>query len=801
MNRSLQWPGRSRRHVVLATILAVLATALVATFSTPAQAATTITIDGRGGGRALDGVGAVSGGGGNSRLLIDYPEPQRTQILDYLFRPDYGAAVQLLKVEVGGDTNSTSGAEPSHEHTRGAIDCGRGYEWWLMQQAKERNPDIKFSALAWGAPGWVGNGNFWSTDMINYYISWLNCARTNGFTIDSLGGWNERPHNKSWFISFKNALRANGYGNVKVVANDASQNWNVANDMVADPAFANAVDIIGVHYICGYRSAQTSCPSSSNALRTGKTLWASENGSDDFNAGAQALARGINRGYIDGKATAYINWPLIAAVSPNLPFPTMGVAAAPQPWSGHYEIGKNSWVMAHTTQFTAPGWHYLDAASGYLGGSRNNGSYVTLKSTNNSDYSTVVETMDATANQTFTATVTGGLSRGPVHVWATDVNSSNPSSYLVHSTDVTPNSSGTFSVTLQPGYIYTLTTTDNGGKGTATSPAQSVMPLPYTDNFDGYAAGKEPRLLMDQQGAFETTACAAGRAGRCVRQMTAQAPINWAFQSTPYALLGDTRWQNYTVSTDVLLEKSGSAELLGRANLQKRFTPAAIDAYYLRVPDNGAWSVLRNNSNDGNKVTLASGTVSALGTNKWHTIGLSFSGSTIKAVIDGTTVRTVTDRTLTVGQIGYGTSQGETAQFDNLSITDSVSPAGTYKIKNSSTGTYLDSEANGVVTMAAGSTYDDQDWIVAQTAGGWTIRNVRSGRFYLASSAANNAVGWNSGAVTTDSQWTLEPVSSGGTRLNNNATGREYLYATSAGDLKWNTGSTDAATVWILEPK
>ncbi len=35
----------------------------------------TVVIDGRGGGRAFDGVGAISGGGGNSRLLIDYAEP------------------------------------------------------------------------------------------------------------------------------------------------------------------------------------------------------------------------------------------------------------------------------------------------------------------------------------------------------------------------------------------------------------------------------------------------------------------------------------------------------------------------------------------------------------------------------------------------------------------------------------------------------------------------------------------------------------------------------------------------------
>ena len=137
----------------------------------PAQAATSITINGSSAGRTFDGVGAISGGGGNSRLLIDYPEPQRGQILDYLFKPGYGAALQILKVEIGGDTNSTSGAEPSHAHIRGDLNCNRGYEWWIMEQAKARNPDIKLVGLPWGAPGWIGNGNFLSTDMINYLLS------------------------------------------------------------------------------------------------------------------------------------------------------------------------------------------------------------------------------------------------------------------------------------------------------------------------------------------------------------------------------------------------------------------------------------------------------------------------------------------------------------------------------------------------------------------------------------------------------------------------------------------------------
>ena len=83
---------------------------------------------------AFDGMGALSGGGGTSRLLFDYPEPQRAQVLDALFKPKEGASVQFLKVEIGGDGQSTEASEASHMHTRADGDLddsaayNRGYE-------------------------------------------------------------------------------------------------------------------------------------------------------------------------------------------------------------------------------------------------------------------------------------------------------------------------------------------------------------------------------------------------------------------------------------------------------------------------------------------------------------------------------------------------------------------------------------------------------------------------------------------------------------------------------------------------
>ncbi|GAA1968031.1 ricin-type beta-trefoil lectin domain protein [Catenulispora subtropica] len=656
---------RLRTSTAVLVGVALAAGGVVAVAAAPAQAATSITLNGASGGRTFDGVGAISGGGGNSRLLIDYPEPQRGQILDYMFKPAYGAAAQMLKIEIGGDTNSTSGAEPSVEHTRGSVNCDVGYEFWLAQQAKARNPNIKLYGLAWGAPGWIGGGDFWSTDMVNYLVSWLGCAKSHGLTIDYLGGWNERGYNVSWYEQLRSALNANGYGGVKLVAADSD--WTVANDVDSNPAFASAVGVMGAHYPCGYRSAQSTCTVPSAASSSGKPLWASENGSDDYNSGAQAMARGINRGYLDGRMTAYLNWPIVAAITPNLPYPTMGVVLAPQPWSGYYSVGKNAWVMAQTTQFTAPGWQYLDSSGGFIGGNRANGSYVTLKAPNNSDYSSIIETVDAGSAQTLNFNVTGGLSTGQVHVWATNLRSNSSADYFVHTADITP-SGGSFSLTVQPGYVYSLTTTTGQGKGTAAGPGQGTLSLPYSDTFDSDAAGTEAKYLMDWQGAFEVAGCGGGRTGQCVRQMSAQTPITWDSLSDPHALLGDTGWSNYTVTSDVLLEKSGYAELMGRANSQSYTGAGGLNAYHLRVSDTGAWSILSSNTG-GTVSTLASGSVAALGTGRWHSLALSFSGSSITASIDGAEVGAASNSTWGAGQAGYATSQGETAQFDNLSIT------------------------------------------------------------------------------------------------------------------------------------
>jgi hypothetical protein len=87
-------------------------------------------------GGVFEGIGAVSAGA-SSRLLIEYPRRQCHDVFDYLFKPNFGAGSQHLKVEIGGEVNSTDGIELTHMRNRNDENYRRGYEWWLMEEARK----------------------------------------------------------------------------------------------------------------------------------------------------------------------------------------------------------------------------------------------------------------------------------------------------------------------------------------------------------------------------------------------------------------------------------------------------------------------------------------------------------------------------------------------------------------------------------------------------------------------------------------------------------------------------------------
>jgi Glycosyl hydrolase family 59/F5/8 type C domain/Glycosyl hydrolase family 59 central domain len=649
---------------------ALVAVILALALPSAAAAAGPVVIDGQATGRTFDGVGAISAS--SSRLLVDYPARQRAEILDYLFKPKYGASLQILKTEIGGDTNSTAGSEPSHMRTPDQVDCNRGFEWWLMKEAKRRNPEIKLYGLLWGAPGWFDPW-LWSEDHVDYIVKWLDCAREHGLEIDYVGGGNERGSYDIPFFKLLDAALAQHHPDVEIVATDQHvppDYWQVADDMALDPDFNGAIDVIGQHNPCGWRTLYLHCSITQTALDLDKPLWTSESSTQDAAAGAGPLARARNRNYIDARITGDIQWSAVAAFYGNFHTAGTGLMVAEWPWSGHYDVDDPIWIDAHTTQFTEPGWQYLDSGSGYLD---SGASHVALRSNESDDYTIVIETMDSTAAETVEFDVTGGLSRHPLHVWSTEVDSDDPDAVFARRRPIRIRH-GRFGVRLEPGHVYTLSTTTGQRKGNARPPTDPDvrMPLPYGEDFEAAGPDRLAPLFADLNGAYETAPCGAGRGGTCYRQVITRQPINWqrAGLLDPATLVGDPRWWgDYRVTAQAMLEQPGYVELLGRIERYAKpdgGTGAGETGYHLRVGDGGAWSLYREGPN-GEQHELAAGQT-AFGVGRWHRLGLEFQGSSITASIDGTELGSAEDVHHSTGQVGLRTSKWQNAQFDDLRV-------------------------------------------------------------------------------------------------------------------------------------
>jgi Glycosyl hydrolase family 59 len=727
--------------VALASALAWLAEPLAA--ASPAVAAgpgaaalptTRITIPGHGGDRVFDGVGAILGGGGNARYLLDYPRRQRTQIMDYLFKPGYGAALQILKLEIGGDANSSDGAEASTEHTRGSVNCRAGYELTIAQRALALNPRLKIYGLQWAAPGWVKrrSGTRFTPRDITYLLGWLGCARRRGVPVSYLGGWNESDtgvHHR-WFRELRHALNSHGYRRVQIVASDSSGNhagWHYVGDRSAA--------ILGTHNVCGVPTGiagpATRCTSPwSRHHHTRQPLWASELGGMD--AGAQpgcrvpcapAFDRAVVRGYVDARLTGFLEWPVLDAMPPGLPFENRGLVTASQPWAGSYRVNAMTWATAQLTQVAYPPsgrtrWRYVNSASGLLRGHRASGSYVTLlrkvrvqhrarhhktRTTSRvTAWSTIVEATTATTAQRARFHVAGALARHVVHVWASDFSGAS-TRWFARQRSIRPGRDGTFSLDIRPGWVYSLTTTSGPGHGRARGRAAAPLRLPVTESLASSGrAGRgddEPPYLAAQDGAFELSRCrvADRRTRRCTTQQAAATPVFWHNGGAgrdahfPYAVIGSRSWGDYQVSVDVLVPRGGTAGVIGRFGC-RRSVPhiGQFNGYVFDVASNGTWRLIRNadphpggdarTSSTGcsggprARQTLASGTLGhRLGSRTWYRLSLAMSGASITASVGSRAVAQVSDSAWLTGlaglEAGAFRSLWPRVQYSHLAVT------------------------------------------------------------------------------------------------------------------------------------
>jgi galactosylceramidase len=666
----------------------------------------TIDLKGGAGGKLFDGIGAVSGGGATSVLLKDYPEPQRSQVLDLLFKPKFGASMSALLVEVPGDGNSTQGTEPSHMHSRNDLNFSRGYEWWLMREARKRNPDLALDACAWGCPGWVGNGNFWSQDMCDYYVKWIQGLKTvYGLDLDAIGCRNEKGVNEDFAKKFRTTLDANGLANVKIHGFD---NWDKTKfdwtrHMTNDLELRKAVAIFSNH-------TMADMPTPPDVLKLAesfnKPIWNSEE--HVYKKGFDceiSLVKAFNENFIRSGVTKIVDWYLVGSVYPIEPYPEEPAAMiANSPWSGHYQTREVLWGYAHYGQFSKVGWQYLNGACGKLDGG---GTFITLKSPGK-DYSVILETKGAPSAQNVTFNVSGGLSTRKLCVWRSDA-----AMQFVRQASIKPRH-GSFTIALEPDSIYSLSTTTGQQKGSfANVPAAKEFPFPYYETFDEYAVSRQwgylPQYTADIAGIFEI-ADRPDKTGKCLRQVLDQKAQSWAPEWMPYTILGDDHWRDYEVSSDVYLDNGGWAGVMGRVNNVGDGYGCVPKGYYLRLAADGSCALvtisgravkvelgdkehqarLRAAGNSGEKGgnQMAIGTANITG-NQWHNVKLQFSGDRITGLVDGAQVLSMTNNLYSHGMAGLITGDRETrntACFDNLLINavGAATPKPTVFTKNQS---------------------------------------------------------------------------------------------------------------------
>lgn len=627
-----------------------------------AQKVRSIKIDPRSEGRTFLGIGGLSAGA-SSRLLLDYPEPQRSHILDLLFKPKFGASLQILKTEIGGDVNSTDGTEPSHArtieeflHPRPQY-FQRGYEWWLMKEAKKRNPEVYLDCLEWGAPAWIGHGTFYSQDNINYIISFVKGAKKYyGLTIDYTGIRNERMYNVNYIKALRKSLNENDLSHVKIIAADlcCGEQWLIAGDILQDKDLLNSISIFGDHY--PERSPyQNKYQSNEQLKETGKPITNSEGGPWKGTwEGFRDLVKMYNRDYIIGKMTSQITWSLISSYYDNLSLPGSGLMKANTPWSGYFKIQPAIWAAAHTTQFTMPGWKYLDDACGFLMDSL--GSYVTLVSPGSPhDYSIIIETMDASNKQEVAFELAGGLSRHDISVWKSTYQKES----FVQQKNITPYN-GRFSITLEPKSVYSLTTTEGQHKGSYTPSEDKPFPLPYHTDFEEGDPGQLPKYFSDQGGAFELHNRSDGK-GECLQQMVTKQGIEWDSGKTYIeTVIGDTAWTDYEVSVDLnVTEDTGSAKILGRVmDVHRAHEPP--EGYWFEIDTGGKWALYAGSE------TIKSGSY-RLAPFQWHHLKLKLKGNIISVFIDARKVIAVENNKYNHGMAGLG-SGFNLVQFDNFAI-------------------------------------------------------------------------------------------------------------------------------------
>jgi hypothetical protein len=418
------------------------------------------------------GFGSVSCNN-TSRLLLDYREENPAaywRILNLLFNPRTGAGLNHIKVELGSDTDTSSGAEPATKRSADEpANVLRGAGFRLIADAKTINPHLKVEALRWGEPSWTGNR---PADRYRWYKETIDAAYdTYGVKFDYISpsqnevNMNHLASELGWVVDFAQRLQADAradearydYSKIKVVAMDSYRNGEtVAAAILNSPAALSQVDAIGIHYTIGGGPNLTRLNK-----EHGKEVLYSEGVAPmidpEYRVNAQPERGGIGGtvGAVDiadrfvnayrwsgsgdnpAHMTSFLFQPAVSALYEGSSYSPKHLIRASDPWSGYYEGGVGITLVRHFMQFIDQGWEYIEGASYGDGPFADGGTavdsstrtYLTLREPNKpgethgakAAYFTQVHANNTSKARYFEVKVTdlGTNSRTPLYLWQT----------------------------------------------------------------------------------------------------------------------------------------------------------------------------------------------------------------------------------------------------------------------------------------------------------------------------------------------------------------------------------------------
>ncbi len=658
-------------------------------------------------GTVYRGLGVVTGNN-SSRLLMDYKTENPDaywEIMNLLFKKDYGAGLTHVKIEFGTDVNSSSGTEPSIMRSADEeADVTRGAGFMFAADALSINPDITVDLLRWGEPKWVTDAFAVSEEngfeaRYKWYKAALDKAyETYGikFTHISADANEADKVDTEWIIYFADRLENEtdecyNYGEIKIVASDEVGSWKIADAMMENEELRNVVDILGEHYntwandkvktlnkVYNKEVWYTEGIASTNIAKLAVT----SNGSGiNGTNGALDVCNRIINGYYNGKMTMYEYQPAVAAYYSGAKYFPKSLLNAQKPWSGYYEADCGIWTSAHFTMFIENGWRYIDSAC-YGDGkeahsiSETTNNYMTVTDTETGDY-TIVICNDSAEQRNYTFTLENmKKADAPIYVWETrgpDEGQEYDANYFKHIGTYKPDENR-FSIEVKPYSIVTITTLNKTVDTSVDKCRYEDIPLDinYSDDFEYSdeflsARGYAPLYTTDYGGAFEV---AEVDGNKVLMQMinADNKPTDWRFRGTPNPItsLGDDRWSNYSAEIDFKLASDTSDNYVA---FGVRYLTAELDSWSaengnsLKIYPDGRWELRKN------AATVISGTITDFDSSVWHKVKITAAGINITAEVDGAVIAEYADETAPAnsGRVSLGSGVYNNI-FDNLKI-------------------------------------------------------------------------------------------------------------------------------------